>query len=565
MRQRTLAILSILAMLFLFLASCKSTTTTTSTTTSPAATTTKPATSTTTAIATTTKPATTTAAVVPAGTLTIAYPASIPAAAFNPSVGLSAQYLLHYVALYDAVFKPAVGAPAVNPSLATGYTVSTDGLTYDIKIRQGVKFTNGDDLTAADVKFSFDRYTGVGASIFKQHGVTATVPDAYTLRFTLNAPWNDFLTWYATGASNAAWVLPQKYWTSLGSDDKARDDTFLSKPIGSGPYKFVSVTPEALTLEANATYWAKTPYIKTVIIKSISDDSARLAALQTGAVDLTYRLIGPTLDAALKDSKITVVPSNADGPVVLNFLDQWDSASPWANQDIRKAAALAIDKQGIMAAFYGGKGTVNGNAIPLLQYTKNLPAVPYDKVQAAALLKAAGYTPANPLKVTLNVQNLYSQQAQAIAGNWAEVGIQATLNVMEVTPASTAYSNKTMKGVFLYPQTGSGNAAMVMTTFLMPRPTTGAGAYSYQPVGAIPQVDTLWAQQANELDITKRGDQLGQIQQIEYDQYRYVRVFTNVSLLGVGPTVANPTQINLRPDSLGFFVGPYEDLQLKAK
>lgn len=564
MRQRTLAILSVVAMVFLFLASCKSSTTTTTTsttTTTTSSTTSSPSTST----SATTSPTTTSPAYLPAGTLTIAYPGTIPAAAFDPSVALSSQYLLHYVALYDAVFKPAIGALAINPSLATGYTVSTDGLTYTITLRHGVKFSNGDDLTAADVKFSFDRYTGVGASIFKQHGVTATVVDPYTIRFTLNAPWNDFLTWYGTGASNAAWVLPQKYITSLGSDATSQENAFLQHPIGSGPYTFVSLTTDTLTLQANASYWATTPHIKTIVIKVITDDAARLAALQTGAVDLTYRLIGPTLDAALKDPKITVVASNSDGPVVLNFLDQWDPSSPWANQNIRQAAALAIDKQGIMNAFYGGKGQVPGNAIPRLQYTKDLPMVPYDPTQAAALLKAAGYTPSNPLKVTLNVQNLYSQQAQAIAGNWAAVGIQATLNVMDVTPASQAYSAQTLKGVFLYPQTASGNAAMAMTTFLMPRPANGSGAYSYEPVGAIPQVDTLWAQQATEQDMTKRADELAQIQQIEYDQYRYVRVFTNVSLLGVGPTVANPTQVDMRPDALGFFVGPYEDLQLNPK
>src|SRR6266511_570817 len=112
------------------------------------------------------------------------------------------------------------------PSLAESWTVSRDGLTYEFVLRKGVKLHNGDPLGAEDVKFSFERYKGVAAPTLKAHVATVEMVDAHRVRFRLKKPWADFMTFYATPATGAAWILPKRYVERLG------DDGFKKAPVG---------------------------------------------------------------------------------------------------------------------------------------------------------------------------------------------------------------------------------------------------------------------------------------------------------------------------------------------
>ena len=109
-------------------------------------------------------------------------------------------------------------------------------------------------MTAEDVKFSFERYRGASATDLKAKVARVDVVDPHRVRFTLKRPWPDFLTFYATPATGAAWIVPKKYVESVG------DDGFKKAPVGAGPYRFVSFKPGVeLTLEAFDGYWRKTP------------------------------------------------------------------------------------------------------------------------------------------------------------------------------------------------------------------------------------------------------------------------------------------------------------------
>jgi peptide/nickel transport system substrate-binding protein len=123
---------------------------------------------------------------------------------FDPaeSTGLLTAFIFYY-ALHDALVKPMPGKPMA-PSLAESWSVSADGLTYEFVLRQGVRFHNGDPVTADDVKFSFERYRGLSAKALKDRVNKVHVVDAHRVRFQLKEPWPDFLAFYATPATGAA-------------------------------------------------------------------------------------------------------------------------------------------------------------------------------------------------------------------------------------------------------------------------------------------------------------------------------------------------------------------------
>src|SRR5919197_1427783 len=185
------------------------------------------------------------------------------------------------------------------PSLAESWSASPDGLTYEFVLRKGPRFHNGDPVTAEDVKFSFERYRGSSAKLLHERVKSVDIVDRLRVRFVLNAPWPDFMVFYATPATGAAWVVPKKYIEKVG------EDGFKRHPIGIGPYRFVRMNPGVeLVLEANEQYWRKKPTIKTVVIKGVPDRTTRLAMLKTGEADFGYLMVGVEAATIKNDPKL---------------------------------------------------------------------------------------------------------------------------------------------------------------------------------------------------------------------------------------------------------------------
>jgi peptide/nickel transport system substrate-binding protein len=199
---------------------------------------------------------------------------------FDPTelAGTVTSYHTLY-ALHDAMIRPSPDQP-MSPSLAESWSASPDGLVYEFVLRKGVKFHNGDSVSAEDVKFSFERYRGNAHKMLKEKVASIEIPDPARVRFRLKQPWPDFMTFYAS-ATGAGWVVPKKYHEKVG------DDGFKKAPIGAGPYRFVSFTPGVeLVVEAFDQYWRKVPSVKRLVFKSIPDESTRLATLKRGEVDI---------------------------------------------------------------------------------------------------------------------------------------------------------------------------------------------------------------------------------------------------------------------------------------
>ena len=246
------------------------------------------------------------------------------------------------------------------------------------------------------MRFSFFRYKGTSAKLLHERVKAVEVLDSHRLRFVLQAPWPDFLTFYATPATGASWIVPKQYVERVG------DDGFKQQPIGLGPYRFIRSDPGVeLVLEANEGYWRKTPSIKRVIFKGIPERPTRLAMLKTGEADIAYLMIGDEATAVKADPKLRLAQVIPPAVWYLEFTEQWDATSPWHDQRVRLAANLAIDKQTINETERLGLSRLTGSIIPS-QFDFALarsptPTIPHER---NSCLAEAGLSEADSTPVT---------------------------------------------------------------------------------------------------------------------------------------------------------------------
>jgi peptide/nickel transport system substrate-binding protein len=259
---------------------------------------------------------------VPAGQMTWAMHITLAPTWFDPAE--TGALLTPYIclrALHDALVKPMPDG-YMAPCLATQWHESADGVTYDFELRQGVKFHNGDPFTAEDVQFSFERYKGAGAAELKKQVKAIEIIHPHHIRFVLHEPWPDFLTFYATPATAAGWIVPKTYTEKIGTD------AFKNAPVGLGPYRFVSYQPGIeLVLEAYPDYWRKTPAVKRLVFKSVPEPATRLAMLKQREADVTYAIYSTLGEDVRRDPSLKLEPTLA-GIQWGCFVDMYDPTSP---------------------------------------------------------------------------------------------------------------------------------------------------------------------------------------------------------------------------------------------
>src|SRR2546425_6737168 len=314
----------------------------------------------------------------PEGQMTLVFNVSTAARWFDPaeSEGLITPFLFYFM-IHDALVKPLPGNPMA-PSLAESWSATPDGLTYEFVLRKGVRFHNGEPVTPEDVKFSFERYKGASAKLLKDYVAAVEIVDPQRVRFRLKRPWPDFMTFYGSPATGAAWIVPKKYVEKVG------DEGFKKAPVGAGPYKFVSFTPGLeLVLEANEHYWRKTPSVKTLVVRSVPDESTRLAMLKRGEADIGYAFRGALAEELKRTPGLTLKPYYLPLPVWYVFTEQWDPKSPWADRRVRLAANLAIDRQAVNQAETLGLSKVTASIIPQsFEFFWPAPLHPFDPKKA---------------------------------------------------------------------------------------------------------------------------------------------------------------------------------------
>jgi peptide/nickel transport system substrate-binding protein len=486
-------------------------------------------------------------AAAPEGQVTWAVHISLAPTWFDPAEtpGIITPFMVLY-ALHDALVKPMPGQPMA-PSLAESWSASPDGLAYEFVLRKGVRFHNGDPVTAEDVKFSFERYRGTAAASYKARIAAVEVLDAHRVRFRFKQPWPDFMTFYGTPATGAGWVVPKKYVEKVG------DDGFKKHPVGAGPYKFVSFTPGVeLVLEAYEQYWRKTPSVKRLVFKAVPDESTRLAMLKVGEADIAYSIRGALAEELRRTPGLTLKPNYPPGTFWLVFVDQWDPKSPWYDKRVRLAASYAIDRPAINQAETLGFSKITGSIIPsTFDAYWQPPASPYDPARARQLLAEAGY-PQGLAAGDYYCDVAYANVAEAVVNYLKAVGIRVQLRPLERAAFFAQYREKKLKNIVQSASGAFGNAASRIEAFV-----AAGGAYVY---GSYPDIDGLFQEQASEMDRKKREAVLVKIQQLIHDKAMVAPIWELAFLNGHGPRLA---ESGLTLITNHAYSSPYEDLRLK--
>jgi peptide/nickel transport system substrate-binding protein len=483
----------------------------------------------------------------PEGEMRYAVYVTISPAWFDPAevatAGITPFWFCY--ALHDALTKPMPDNPMA-PSLAESWTVSPDQRVYEFKLREGIKFHNGDPFTAEDVKFSFERYKW--PQYHRDKFQQVEIVDPYRVRIHLVQPWPDFMTFYGTMTTAAGWIVPKRYIEKVG------DEGFRKHPIGLGPYKFVSYTPGIeLVMEAVEGYWRKVPHVKRLVFKTVPDPTTRLAMLKKGEVDVAYDLEGDLGEDLKRDPKLRVAFSGGIGITVLSFLSsQWDPKSPWHDQRVRLAASYAIDRQAISEAETLGASIPTGSLSPReFEFALPIEPDPYDPVKAKQLLAEAGYPngfdagdfyPAPP----------FFARGEMVANYLGAVGIKVQMRTMERAAFLAAYNGKQLRGLCLCGSGSYGNAATRLEQVAV---STGISAY-----GGYPDIDELFKQQEVETDRSKREALVHKMQQLIHERRMFVPIFLFVWPSGIGPRVEEPGLWLIKPYP---WAAPLEEVRLK--
>ena len=484
----------------------------------------------------------------PQGQLTWGVHVSLAPIWFDPAdtSGIITPFMVLY-ALHDAMVKPMPGQ-ALAPSLAESWSASEDGLSYEFTLRQGAAFHNGDPVTAEDVKYSFERYRGTSHDLLKDRVAALETPDPRHVRFRLKEPWPDFLTFYGS-ATGAGWIVPKKYVEKVG------EEGFKKSPVGAGPYKFASFTPGIeLVFEAFDQYWRKPPSVKRLVFKVIPEETTRLAALKRGEVDIVYSVRGELAEELQRTPGLTLKPAVVQGVFNIYFPDQWDPKSPWHDERVRRAASLAIDREGINQAVTLGYSLVTGNPIVAdhNEFFWQPPPPVYDPDKAKQVLAEAGF-PRGLDAGEYYCDSSYANVGEAVLDNLQAVGIRLKLRPIERAAFIKGYAEKTFKNVIQSGPAPFGNAATRFEAYVVK-----GGPFVY---GSYPDIDALYQQQTVELDHKKREAMLHKMQQLVYERTIFAPIWQLAFINGVGPRVGESAfgKIARFP-----YTAPYEDITIKG-
>lgn len=318
----------------------------------------------------------------------------------------------------------------VEPDLAESATVSPDGKQVTVKLRRGVKFHNGDALTSADVKFTFDRIlepkTAAVARSFFADVASVEATDELTAVFTLKTPSAALLAYL----SHPNTAIVSKRIGEANADLSKKENA-----IGSGPFKLVEWVPDNfMRFEKNKDFYVPgRPYLDGVRINVVPDQAAVVAALRTKAADMA--LVDDARTARTLRGE-TGIALSAKPSLSYNLLFLNTKRPPLDNEKVRQAIAYAIDRKAIIDAVAFGEGEVAGPIAPALT-TYALPPSAYplytrDVAKAKRLLQEANVGPVEFTILTQTAEPSHAKDvAQIVQSQLAEVGIKVKIELLE--------------------------------------------------------------------------------------------------------------------------------------
>lgn len=398
----------------------------------------------------------------------------------------------------------------VQPMIAESWENPTP-TEWIFKIREGIQFHDGSDLTADDVVYTFNRIITEGAmegASSPRKGLLGTMKevtkeDDFTVKFTFESPWPIFLKMLPHQQ-----IVPKKYIEEVGEVE------FREHPIGAGPFKFVEAKlDERIVLERFEEYYGNVAKVKNLVFDIIPETSSRVAALQAGEVQRIHAVTPSLAEELKKDPDLEVKSVNGTRVAMIEMNTQ---NKPFDDVNVRKAMNHAVDMDKIVSSLFGEYGVrLAGSMLPG-SFSENTDLKPYayDPEKAKALLKEAGYE--DGFSVVIDTIDEHKEVAEAVASELRKINIDANTRIWDVG----VLKDLLLKGERQMSVMDWGNSTMDPYDILNPKLKTGdRGNYSLY---SNEKVDELLVNGEIELDEGKRAEMYKEAQQIIYDDAPWV-------------------------------------------
>jgi peptide/nickel transport system substrate-binding protein len=443
-------------------------------------------------------------------------------AASTTSFDLNNEITANNAFAIDKVFEPLVSFDAegkIIPWLASGWVVSADQLTYTFTLRDGLQFSDGTPVTAADAKFSLERHLKVQGPLPLEAPVAKiTATDDKTLAITLKNAYTPFLS-ELSGFSNG--IFPQNFG---GKTEKE----FFAKPIGTGPWVVDSWDPSGdTTFTANPHYWQTgKPYADKLVYKVVADDTQRIQQLEAGQLSGIEQVAPATISQLSSNAAVTVseLGSWEVEQVFFNTQNQY-----FSDEHVRRAIAYALNREGItQATTFGAAQTVETLIPPTIQYSADVKAL--DNDQAAAKTELASSKYPDGFTATLLIasgNSTRTQEAQIIQEALKPLGITIKIESIELNAFRERF--KAFKYDFMI---NSGQSDAPDPNGLIAFQTDPEGfSQSYWTHYTNAKVTALAEQGRTTPDGKARAQIYAEIQQILADQVPFIPIYNTKNVV----------------------------------
>ena len=454
-------------------------------------------------------------------------PNSIVAGFFSEPGRLDPQYNVEIVGtmIERQIYEPLVDknpeTGEIVPCLATEWEW-VDDTHLRLKLREGVKFHNGEDFTADDVLYTLDRIQVGSASAALYSAFDAensTAEDDYTVIIAFTSPFAPALN-FLTNAR--AYMVPKDFVEENG------DNCLDQNPVGTGPFKFVEwVISSHCDMVRNDEYWGEAPAFENLKIRFIIDDTARNVALETGELDIAVQVQETDINNIVEGNVPHLVGYKVPGLQVNYFAFNGNNVEAFNDLRVRQAMAHAVDWE---TALYGANGDIyqpiDSCIPPIVDYYNPTGTYAYDVEQATQLLEEAGYGDGFSFNCIINDTPAIVRLFEILQSYWAEVGI-----TMEIQSVDTATWQESLV-------TGTADTSlsnMTVTTSDPHHAISNLLGTSTNIVGKI--TDEHFNELANQglsaMDETERGEIYAELQQYMYDNVYVIPMFVGVITYGV--------------------------------
>ncbi len=455
--------------------------------------------------------------------------------------------------LYDTLLQPTADGAGVQPGLAESTALSEDGLTFTLTLRDGLRFADGSELTAGDVKWSLDRARNPDNGIwtFTLDSIDSIAVDGSDIVLTLSRP--DPTLPAALAMFNAA-IMPQDLFEAApGETDAEKAEAFAENPIGSGPFVMTEWERGSyMVLERNPHYWQlgadgePLPYLDSVRFEIIPDDNTRILRLQSGALQGAEFIPLSRVAELGGDPRVDMqlYPSTRVNTILMNNRDTLNDGTPnpLSDERVREALNYAVNRNALIQVVAFGNGTpaqsYMSSTTPFFEPNE---VYPYDMERAQTLLAEAGFEDGFEVTALATAGNADDLNLlTALQDMWAAVGVSLNIEQLEAATKTARYRANDFQ-MRTAAWTNDINDPSQITSYFAIYENVESLHTGFQD----DELEALFAQSQVELEPGRRAELYSQIQDIYIDAAPIVFLYETPYPVALQESVEDFVQIPL--------------------